>query len=138
MIACQDITKNREAVHADLVLEALVSGLKDPRVKLALGYCKGMIGEPPLSLAQIQAAIGVFRPKGRPCFRTIQRWAAEKKMPWCLDTSSNQRVYFLSRVLSWYQKTFAWTDVVEETAEQSRHHLLSTVIRKSRVHAKAG
>jgi hypothetical protein len=120
------------------MFEELASGIKDPRVKLALGYCKGMIGEPPLSLAQIQDAIGVFRPKGRPCFRTIQRWAAEKNMPWCLDTSSNQRVYFLSRVVSWYQQTFRWINVEEEAAEQSRSHLLSTVMRKSRVHAKAG
>ena len=134
----KNITNVENAISSEKILAELASNLRDPRARLALHYCKSMIGEPPLSLAQLQEAISVLRPKGRPCFRTIQRWAEDKGMPWSLDTSNNHRVYFLSKVLSWYQQTFPYQDVVEETAVRSRQNIFRMTLGRSRMHAKVG
>lgn len=55
-------------------LGLIIENIEDPRVILALEYCRDQITEPPLNLAQIRQAIGVIRPGGIPCARTIQRW----------------------------------------------------------------
>jgi hypothetical protein len=134
----QDITRTMPPISSEDILTELSSSIQDPRVRLALNCCKDLIGEPPLGLAQIQEAIGVFRPKGRPCFRTIQRWAEEKGMPCSFDYSNNQRVYFLSKVLSWYQQAFPYTDVAEETATRSRQNILRMALGRTRLHARVG
>lgn len=119
-------------------LASLTEGVQDPRVRFALECCDGLVGEPPLALGQIQEAIGVFRPRGRPCYRTIQRWVKSKGMPWSLDTSNNQRIYFLSKVLTWYQQAFPYVDVTEEAEERSRKTILRMAMGRSRLFPKVG
>jgi hypothetical protein len=123
---------------AETFLDQLAPEIRDPRVRMALAYCEEMIGEPPLGLGQLQEAIGCFRPAGRPCYRTIQRWVKDKGMPWSMDTSSNQRIYFLSRILAWYQRTFPYAHVVEEDEARTRESIMRMALRKPMKHAKTG
>lgn len=47
-------------------------------------------------------------------------------MPWSLDTASHQKVYFLSRCLNWYQRTFPCRDVAGEIEEYARKSAITT------------
>jgi hypothetical protein len=105
----------------------LAQGIEDPRLLLALELCQGQIQEPPLGLLQIRRAYGIVRPKGVPCARTIQRWVQEKGMPWALDSASNQRVYFLSKCLSWYQRTFPAVSGSEDAEACARDTILRSL-----------
>ncbi len=98
----------------------LAAGIDDPRILLAVGLCQDQIREPPLGLGQIRRAIGIVRPQGAPCERTIQRWVDEKGMPCALDPAANQRVYFFSKCLAWYQQTFHFIPTSEIAESDAR------------------
>ena len=102
----------------------LAAGIEDPRILLALGLCQDQIKEPPLGLSQIRKAIGILRPKGTPCERTIQRWVDEKGMPWAPDHTTNQRVYLFSECLAWYQRTFRYVAATDDAETKARDKIL--------------
>jgi hypothetical protein len=115
--------------HLDLnpVVAKLASGIEDPRLLVALSLCQDQIQEPPLGLTQIRTALGLIRPKGVPCDRTIQRWVQDRDMPWAIDSASNQRVYFLSKCLSWYQRTFPTVSGSENAEACARDTILRSL-----------
>lgn len=120
------------------VLSALTRDVHDPRVLAALSLCQDRIQEPPLGLDQIASAISVWRPRGKPSHRTIQRWIENRGMPWSIDTSSNQKVYFLSEVLTWYQQTFPFRQPQHEVNERGRGLILRQALNGRNRLSKAG
>ena len=114
------------------LVASLAAGIEDRRLLLALHLCQDQITEPPLGLSQIREAMGCLRPKGKPCDRTIQRWVNEKGMPWALDPASNQRIYFLSKCLAWYQRTFHCTVGSEDAEICARDSILHDLRRNAR------
>ena len=112
------------AVRANLVA-GLVDQVSDPRVRLALVYCQDQLQEPSLGLAQIQEALAVFRPNGRPpCCRTVQRWVEERGLPCSTDGTNNRRIYFLSQVLAWWKENFRTKSIGEDAMDRARERLL--------------
>jgi hypothetical protein len=101
--------------------------IEDRRLLAALSLCQEQIREPALGLTQIRTAFGMIRPKGMPCDRTIQRWVERRGMPWALDSASNQRVYFLSKCLSWYQRTFPVVSGSEDAEACARDTILRSL-----------
>ena len=123
---------NYDSYRFDLMCKEI----DDPRVLLALELCKDQIKEPPLGLSQIRKAMGVLRPNGAPCNRTVQRWVREKGMPWALDSASNQRVYFFSKCLNWYQRTFPTESGLEDAEACARDTILRSLNAPARRHGR--
>lgn len=111
-------------LRANLVA-GLVEQVRDPRVQVALAYCQDQLQEPALGLAQLREALAVLRPNGKPpCFRTIQRWVEERGLPCSTDVTNNRRIYFLSKVLSWWQENFRTKSIAEDATERAQERLL--------------
>lgn len=123
------------------LLAAVIERVPDPRAQMALIYCGDQITEPPLNLREIRECLGASIRTKIPCCRTIQRWVKKCGMPYSRDISNDRRIYFLSKVFSWYQETFPCTSVVEEAEERARKSYLAGVVRggsATRLRASSG
>ncbi len=110
-------TPPKDLPRKALLLAAINHQVLDPKVRLALEYSLEKIPEPPLSLGQIQEALTLIHPGGRPCARTIQRWVKERGFPYCRNQTNDRRIYFLSSCLDWYRATFPSISIAERAAQ---------------------
>ena len=116
--------QTHELTKISHILAMINTQVMDPRVRLALEYCQDQIPEPPLSLCQIQEALALIRPGGRPCARTIQRWVKDKGFPCFFDEISDRRVYHLSACLEWFKEHSPTVSIAQAATEAAHRALL--------------